>query len=124
NTAWTLEIWRSCLIWAICLVIAIGLYAADSFGWLPPGSVYATPVLPAIIAVMSFSAVIQGFQSMNAILAHRNLELHRLTIIELISQFVGLSLMGLLGWMTHSVWSFVTGGLVSIALTTLLTHTW
>ena len=124
NTAWTLEILRSFFIWAICLFIAIGLYAAGSLGWLPLGSVYSTPVLPAVIAVMSLSAVIQGLQSMNAILAHRNLELYRLTLVELFSQVVGLLVMGLLGWLTHSIWSFVAGGLLSIALTTLLTHTW
>ena len=103
NTAWTLEIWRSWMIWAVCLAIAIGLYAAGSLGWLPPGSGYATPVLPAIIAVMSLSAVIQGFQSMNAILAHRNLELHRLTLVELFTQVVGLLVMGFLGCLTHSI---------------------
>ncbi len=124
NTAWTLEILRSCFIWATCLLIAIGLFAAGSFGWLPPGSVYSTPVLPAVIATMSLSAVIQGLQSMNAILAHRNLELHRLTLIELFAQVFGLVIMGILGWLTHSIWSFVAGGLLSTTLTTFLTHAW
>jgi O-antigen/teichoic acid export membrane protein len=49
NTAWTVQALRGCLIWAACIAVAVGLLAANTWGWLPPSSVYANPVLPAVI---------------------------------------------------------------------------
>jgi O-antigen/teichoic acid export membrane protein len=124
NTAWTLQASRGSVIWGVCTVVAVCLYAAQRFGWLPLGSVYAVPILPAVIVTTAFSAVILGFRSIKAVVACRNLDLKRVTLIELISQMVGLSVAIWLGWVTHSIWSFIAGSLVSSGLSTLLSHLW
>ena len=124
NTAWTLEIIRCLYICGACVAVAIALYGAGRLEWLPRESVYASPVLPPVIAATSLMVVIEAFQSMNAIVAHRVLDLHRLTIIELLSQIVGLLVMGVLAWNFGSVWCFVVGTLISTACKTSLTHLW
>ena len=55
---------------------------------------------------------------------NRNLDLKRLTQLELLSSIVSLSVTALLGLATHSIWSFVAGALFSSATTTLLGHVW
>lgn len=122
NTAWTLEIVRNWGIWVVCLVVAIGLCGAGQLGWVLDKTVYAAPILPAVIAATSFTAVIQGFQSMNAIIAHRTLNLRRMIYLESASQVVGLVTMATMAWLTGSVWSFVVGSLFSMATTSVLTH--
>src|ERR1700730_11779015 len=124
NTAWTLQILRGCVIWGICVCIAAGLQSAKVWGWLPLGSVYSTPDLPAVMAVTSFSSVINGLQSTKIFVVCRHLDLTRATLIGLVSQVAGLSTSVLLGWITRSIWSFVTGGLVASVTETLLTHLW
>jgi len=124
NTAWTLQILRGFAIWGICVCVAIGLQTAKAWGWLPLGSVYSVPDLPAVIVVTSFASVIMGFQSTKIFIVDRNLDLRRATLIELVSQAAGLATSVLLGWITRSIWSFVTGGLVASATATLLSHFW
>jgi O-antigen/teichoic acid export membrane protein len=124
NTAWTLQVLRGWLIWSVCAAVAFGLHTADIWGWFPLDSAYAAPGLPAVIAVASFSAVILGLRSMKAIAVYRKLDVKRATIIELVSQLIGLSVAVLVGWLTRSIWSFVGGGLVSSAFATLLSHVW
>ena len=61
-------------------------------GGTSPVSVRSTgkKSLPLFMVVSSFSAVILGFQSMKAITANRELNLKRVTSIEILSQLVGL----------------------------------
>ena len=122
NTVWTLQVIRGFWIWGICVVAAIILRELDAQNWLPPASVYSTPILPSVIAISSFSAVIFGFQSIKSIVKSRNLDLKRITQIELSAQLIGLSVAVLLGWSTRSIWAFVAGGLVGSMTTTLLSH--
>jgi O-antigen/teichoic acid export membrane protein len=124
NTAWTLQVLRGWLIWSVCGSVAVGLYAADVQGWLPSDSVYVTRDLPAVIAAISFSAVIVGFQSMKAVIVNRALDLKRITLIELTAQIVSLLVVVVAGWATRSIWSLVVGGLVASALVTVLSHVW
>jgi O-antigen/teichoic acid export membrane protein len=124
NTAWTLQLARACLLWALCIFGAGVVQAAVTLGWFPPGSVYAAPILPSVIVAASFSSVILGLRSMKAVTANRDLDLKRLTSIELIAQIINLVVVLLIGWVTRSIWSFVVAGLVSTASTTLLSHLW
>jgi O-antigen/teichoic acid export membrane protein len=122
NTAWTLQIIRGCFVWGVCACAAVGLYLAGNWGWLPPDSVYATPVLPAVFAATSFSSVILGFESMKAITKNRNLDLKGLTLMELGSQIISLFVAITLSWLTHSVWAFVASGLTASMMSTVFSH--
>jgi O-antigen/teichoic acid export membrane protein len=122
DTAWTIQIARGFLIWGAAVFIGIGFVVARSL--LPTGSVYADPSLPAVIVVLSLSAVIAGFESTKLHEASRTLSLARATQIELASQLVGLACM--LGWALadRSIWALVAGALAAAAARTLLSHAW
>ena len=63
DTAWVLQILRGGLIWLLALGLAVGLYFANQTGLVPVGSAFADESLPIIIAVLSFTALISGFES-------------------------------------------------------------
>jgi O-antigen/teichoic acid export membrane protein len=124
NTAWTLQLARSCWVWLLCIFGAGIVQAAVTLGWVPPGSVYAAPILPSVIVASSFGSVILGLRSMKAVTANRNLDLKLLTSIDLVGQIINLLVILLMGWITRSIWSFIVGGLASSASATLLSHLW
>ncbi|MBA1993709.1 oligosaccharide flippase family protein, partial [Escherichia coli] len=72
-------------------------------------SVYASPSLPPVIAVLSLSAVVSGFASTKLLEASRGLSLGSVTQIEIAAQFVGLISMILLSLVDRSVWVLVVG---------------
>ena len=124
NTVWTLRQLQGWFVWTLCAGFAAILYLANSWGWLPRNSVYASPILPAVIVVTAFSVVILSLQSMKAWVLNRTLNLRRITFIELIAQLVSVVFIISVGWMTHSIWAFIAGGLVASVVKTLLSHIW
>jgi len=122
NTAWSLQIIRGGFICMIVLVIAAALGWANQFQWLPQESAYAAPVLPYVLALLSFTALIQGFESTKLAMANRKLTLGRITLIELSSQVAGLLLM--IGWalLDRSIWALVAGSLLGTLSKTVLSH--
>jgi len=111
-------------LWLVALLLSFALHRANLGGTLPARSAYASPVLPLVIAVSSFSAVIGGLQSTRIATAHRSFEQKRLMQMELISQTAGLIVMMVMGVMSRSIWALVAGGLVSSLTMTTLSHTW
>ncbi|SDJ63712.1 MULTISPECIES: oligosaccharide flippase family protein [Bradyrhizobium] len=124
DTAWTLQILRGLLIWAACIIASLGLRVAEAWTLFSPNSVYANSILPAMVFAVSFSAVINGFQSMKGVSANRAIDLKHITIIEMIAQISSLCLAIGLSWLTGSVWSFVASGLFSSLTSTTLSHAW
>ena len=122
DTAWTIQIARGMVIWAAALAVALLFLLLNTVAL--PGSVYADPSLPYVIAILSLSAVIGGFESTKIHEASRTLSLGRVTQIELASQAFGLACM--IGWalIDRSIWTLVAGALGAAALRTLLSHTW
>jgi O-antigen/teichoic acid export membrane protein len=124
DTAWSLQVMRGWLIWGVCVVVAGTIWLADSWGLAPAGTVYAVPVLPAIVAISSLASAIMGFTSTQMMTANRALNLRKVTLIELTSQITGLSVMFAIGWWTRSIWSVVAGGLLTAVVSVTLSHTW
>ena len=124
DTAWSLQVVRGWMIWGVCVAIGGIIYLADRWGWAPTGTVYAVPVLPAIVASSSFASAIMGFTSTRMMTANRALNQRVITLVELTAQIVGLSVMFALGWWTRSIWSVVAGGLVTALVSVTLSHTW
>jgi O-antigen/teichoic acid export membrane protein len=122
NTAWSVQIIRGALLWLIALLIAGGFYIFGVMQWIPTGSVYAAPVLPAVIAVLSFTALISGFESTKLATASRHMVLSRLTILELGSQILGLVIMVSFAMLYPSIWALVVGTVISSTIKMLLSH--
>ena len=116
NTAWTMQVIRGVILWLIICAIAWGLACSEQLGVNWDGALYSDPQLPMLLVVMGFTAVISGFESTKIWLAQRNMELGKLTIIELVTQLVGLIIMVALAWVYESVWAIVIGSLIGAVL--------
>lgn len=124
DTAWIVQIARGGALWLAALLLSGALYLANLRALLPPQSVYADPVLPAVIAASALSAVIAGFSSTKIASAYRHFRQQRVVQIEVLSQFTALTAMVVLGITTRSIWALVAGGLVATLTATVLSHLW
>ncbi len=122
DTAWVLQILRGKLILVFALCISAGLYFANQLGLIPLGSAYADTSLPAIIAVLSLTAFISGFESTKLPTASRHMALGKLTIIELGSQLIGLITMIIFALIHQTIWALVIGTLVGALSKTMASH--
>jgi O-antigen/teichoic acid export membrane protein len=124
DTAWSLQIVRGWIIWGVCICAGIALYVLGHSAWAPAGTVYASAILPTIIAATSFTSVIMGYTSTKSITANRDLDMRRVTLIDLIAQIAGLLLMFAIGWWTRTIWSVVAGMLLTSLVSLSLSHGW
>lgn len=122
NTAWTLQIMRGLALWMLGLAVAGVVLLGQSWGWFIAGTVYADPQLPAMIAVATFGLAIIGFGSVNNKLAERNLDLRKLSLVDIAAGLGSLVVTVVLAFWTHSVWALVVGGLVTSFLKCTLSH--
>ena len=124
DTVWVVQILRGFVLWAIALLVALLLHGAALAGMLPRDSAYAYPGLPTVLAVASFSVVIQGFQSTRMATGFRTFEHKRLTQLDLASQITALAVMVAIGVATRSIWALVAGNMTGALARTVLSHTW
>ena len=122
NTAWTLQILRGAVITTIAVTFSATLYYLGQNDLLSQGSVYADKQLPLLLAVMSLSGLISGFNSLNLAVLNRKLNLSKITLIEVISQVAGLIVMVMLAWYQRNIWALVSGSIVAAFLKMLLSH--
>ena len=124
NTIWTVQIIRGGVIWMMACGLALALYLMNAAQLWPINSVYAEPILPYVIVVISFNAVINGFDSTKIATVNRNLSLGILTRIELLSQLAGLTCMVVWAYIDRSIWSLVMSTFVTSTLKMILSHVW
>lgn len=122
NTAWVTQIARGVVLWAIALVISWILTNFTGNKWWIADTVYSDPILPYVIAILSFTAVIRGLESTKTALANRNLAMKQVVKIELISQVIGIGLMIAWAFIDRSIWALVAGAIASSVLKTVLSH--
>ncbi len=124
NTAWSVQILRGGAIGAVAVLAGLLIWGINLAGWVPKESVYAHPQLPFVIAVLSISALLAGFESTKLAEARRNLSMHRVVQIELASQIFGLIVMFVWASISKSIWAIVAGGVFSQLLKVMLSHSW
>jgi O-antigen/teichoic acid export membrane protein len=122
NTAWTLQVMRGVGIWAVAALAGLGILFGQSQHWFIAGTVYADPRLPALLVAATFAMVIDGFGTVNGKLAERNLEMHRISVMDIGARFVALAVMVVGAYLTGSIWSLVAGNLVSSVLRCVVGH--
>lgn len=122
NTVWVVQILRGVLIWLLALLLGLALDVAGSANWLPAGSAYANPHLPAVIVALSFTALIAGFQSTKIGMARRKLSLAGITKIELTSQLIAFGGMVLWASLDRSIWALVAGNIIASTVQAVLSH--
>lgn len=123
NTAWAVSIIRSSFLYIIALLLSYLLYLAGSNGWISEQVVYANPVLPSVIAVMSLTVLISGFNSTKLYVANRKIHLGRIVTLELVCQLASVPVMIGIAFLNPTIWALVIGALVNRILFMILSHT-
>lgn len=122
NVVWLVQIARGGLITLSGLAFSGGLILAMRYGLLPAHSVYADPLIPKVVALLSLSGLVSGFDSTKIWTARRQLAFAKLTKIELGSQIA--TTIFILAWakVAPSIWALAFGWLFSASLMMTLTH--
>jgi O-antigen/teichoic acid export membrane protein len=124
DTVWLTKMGFGAAVCVAAALIGAALGAAAESGLFPPGSAYAAPELPWVLAVLGAGAVVSGAESTRSMEASRHLALAKVTQMSIIAQVVSVLAMIALAAVHRSIWVLVFGSLVSSAVTTLLSHTW
>lgn len=122
NTAWTIQVIRGGVIFSLVLVCSMALYLLGQDGWLPTQTAISDPQLPAVLAVMSVTALTTGFSSIYLSVLNRQLQMAKLVSIELISQVAGLLLTIAWAWFNRDIWALVYGAVFASTLRMLMSH--
>lgn len=111
NTAWTLQILKGL---ATCVIMCV---AAQEVA-----RIYSEPMLRQLVPAMGITALLQGFASTKLDLARRNIQVGRVTALELASQVAGLLAVVAIAWLFPSPWALVWGNVVSTVARILGSH--
>ncbi len=124
NTAWSIRVLQGIILWLIALGVASLIVAGTQLHMIPKDSVYADPRTAYVIATVSFISVLRGFTSNKLWEANRDLDLRRLTLIEILSQLSGLVV--IFGWIAvdRSIWALVAGAIIGVLVRTILSHSY
>jgi O-antigen/teichoic acid export membrane protein len=101
DTAWTISAGRGLLLWLGACAIA---YPVSRF--------YREPMLFKLLPAVGITAFISGLNSTKLAAANRQLNIKRITIIELSTYVVSVIVTIGLAWMKRSIWALVIGAIV------------
>jgi len=124
NTVWAVQILRGLVLFLSGCGIGVLVALAGKVGILPQDSVYANPLLPWVVSAISLSAFIDGLMSTKGASARRDLKLGRITLMEIISQVVGLCCMFLWIVFDRSIWALIAAVLGASLARVALSHLW
>ena len=117
QTAWTVQILRSVVLWCVCASLA-GPVAAFFAAHDP-----RCAELAAILPVAAFSVLIAGFNSTSLAVLNRRLQFGGVFAVQLISQII--CLLVTLGWASYrspSAWAVVAGGIAASVVRCAVSH--
>lgn len=109
NTAWTIQIFRGFALWAIACLISY-----------PVSRLYDNESLFPVLCVIGATAAIRGFQTTGYATANRRLRLGKLTMVELVTQAVGIAATIVWAYFHPTVWALAGGAIISSALSIVL----
>jgi O-antigen/teichoic acid export membrane protein len=122
GTAWSVQLLRGAVLALVVCAIAAAVQLAALQGYFAPGTAYADPRMPWVIAAFAACALVQGAESMKLATAQRALLGRELARLELLSQLAALAVTLALAVWTRSVWALVAGTLVSAVVRAVLSH--
>ena len=111
NTAWTIQVMRGFFLWAAACLLA---YPVSVF--------YAQPDLLYYLPIAGLSLIFGGLNPTRIETAHRHLLMGRLTILDLVSQVIGIAVMIVLAIVMQSVLALVIGGVIGAVAKLVLTQ--
>ncbi|MCU0543651.1 MAG: oligosaccharide flippase family protein [Oscillatoriaceae cyanobacterium Prado104] len=111
NTAWTLQVLRSFVVWLCLLAIT----------W-PVSHFYNEPRLMWLIPVIGINSIIGGFNSTAISVLNRRMAVKKVVIFELIVQAFGTLVMVIFAFFDRSIWAIVIGGYAGSMLELIWSH--
>ena len=111
NTAWSLQIIRSIVIWLIILLAAV-----------PAAHFYGAPILSAILPVSGFSMVLLGLASVSPAILQKKMLFGRMTVFNLATALISSALYITFACLSPTIWALVLSGVVGTAVSTVLTY--
>jgi O-antigen/teichoic acid export membrane protein len=112
NTAWTVQIIRGVGLWICCLLIT----------W-PIATLYDEPRLLWLIPVIGFTLVLFGLESTAQFALNRDVAMGRLTVFEIITQAVSVTVTVVWAWIDPNVWALAGGALFAGVMRLGISHT-
>jgi O-antigen/teichoic acid export membrane protein len=104
DTAWTLQLIRSVILWLLFMTAAI-----------PIAHFYNSPILGIVVPVTAFGIVLSGLTSISKFLLQKRLQVARLNAFDTIMAFIGSAATILFAYFYPSIWALVFGGLFGAA---------
>ena len=111
NTAWTIQVIRGIVLFISGCLLAF-----------PISIIYDNAILLPLLALLSTTAAITGFNSIKMITAERNLDFRTVTLISIAGQTVQIMTMVLLAFYWRSVWALAIGGIIGSLTTLTISH--
>ncbi len=111
DTAWTSQIVRGLVLWGACILLAN-----------PAADFFSEPMMASLLPFVGFNAVLDGFSSTKFIIAKRNIDLFRITVLEIGSYVVSLIVMVTIAYFNPTVWALVWGSLSGRLVRMICTH--
>lgn len=111
NTAWTLGVIRGGVLWLFACAISY-----------PLSLLYDSPIMFPLLCMIGSTAAIRGFQTTGYATSNRKLHLGRLTMVELLSQAIGIAATIVWALVSPTVWSIAAGGIISSISSVYLGH--
>jgi O-antigen/teichoic acid export membrane protein len=111
NTGWTLQTVRGVVLWIVACAIAPSI-----------ANLYNEPMVGQLLPVLGVLPLVQGMTSTKVIVANRQLNLSKITTLEIGVQVFGLAAMVAGAWVYKSVWALAIGTIVAAIVKMILTH--
>lgn len=112
DTAWTIQVSRGLFLCVVCWILAA-----------PLSAFYGAPPLSELLPVAGLTLALSGFNSTSLSTLVRDLELGKLTALDLTVQAGSLAAMVAWSWWVPTVWALVAGNLIAATLRLVLSHT-
>ncbi|HEY9909112.1 MAG TPA: oligosaccharide flippase family protein [Thermosynechococcaceae cyanobacterium] len=111
NTAWTIQVIRSFIIWGFCILIAF-----------PISRLYNEPQLLWLIPIVGFGGVISGFSSTAGLTLERHMEMRRSTLFSLGGQVLSIVILIVWAKISPTIWALVLGNLLTSLVSTIWSY--
>ena len=111
NTAWTLGVIRSIVLWLAATVIGI-----------PVAHFYHSPILAWVAPITTFSIVLVGFTSVSRLLLRKRLQIAKLNAVDAITSVSTSAFSVLFAYLSPTIWALAFSGVFASGLTMIVSY--
>jgi len=122
DTVWTMQLMRGWIVFILLVLLVLLFQGLKRSIGIDSGSVYGFDLLPVLLIVVGFTAVINGYKTMAPAVQSKELNRAKLETITLVSQSCGIAVMLLWAWFVPTIWALVAAGVTSSIISLILTY--